>query len=200
MRLLNWFNRALVAIVLLLVIAAGVATPFAPGLVAAQLRALAALIEAAGFLALAAVGLPVALVALFLLALELRVRRPDAVALAGASGARLSTDTIVQRLRVDVEAVPDVDQARPTVHPRRGRVDVELAVTTAPAVDVPTKAAEVTEVARQTVERLGLKLGKLSVQLSHTGRGWPLSHRGGGDQPPAQPAIAAPTEEPPPQV
>jgi hypothetical protein len=127
--------------------------------------------------------------------LELRIRRPGAVALAGASGARLATETIVQRLRTDVGAVSEVDQVRPTVWPRRGRVDVELAITTAPAVDVPTKAAEVSEVARATIDRLGLKLGKLSVNLSHTGRGWPIGR--GGDSAPSQPAIGAPEESTP---
>jgi hypothetical protein len=38
---------------------------------------------------------------------------------------------------------------------------------------VPAKAAQVSDVARATVESLGLKLGKLSVQISHTRRAWP---------------------------
>jgi hypothetical protein len=177
---LNWFNRAIVVIVLVLLVVGGLAVSLLPGLVAGWLRALAGLLEAVGFVAVAAVGVPVALVALLLLVLELRVRRPGAVALAGDSAARLSTETIVQRLRLDVGAVPEVDQVRPTVWPRRGKVDVELAVTTAPAVDVPTKAAEVSQVARDTIEKLGLKLGKLSVNLSHTGRGWPIGGRGTG--------------------
>jgi hypothetical protein len=191
-RLLNWFNRAIVVIVLVLLVVGGLLVSLLPGLVAGWLRALAGLLETVGFVAVAAVGLPIALVALLVLVLELRVRRPGAVALAGDSAARLSTDTIVQRLRIDVGAVAEIDQVRPTVWPRRGRVDVELAVTTAPAVDVPTKAAEVSQVARDTIEKLGLKLGKLSVNLSHTGRGWPIGR--GGEPAPPQPAISAPEE------
>lgn len=179
MRFLNWFNRAIVVVVLTALFLAGLAVSILPGATGGWLRAMAALIETAGFVATAAAGLPLALVALMLLVLELRIERPGAVALAGDSGARLAVDTIVQRLRTDVGTVPDVDQVRPTVRPRRGRVDVDLAVTTAPAVDVPTKAAEVSQVARDTIEKLGLKLGKLSVNLSHTGRGWPVASGGG---------------------
>jgi hypothetical protein len=181
-RLLNWFNRAVVVLFLTALFFGGLLVGIVPGVAAGWLRGLAGLLETAGFVATAVVGLPVALVALLLLVLELRVRRPGAVALAGDSAAKLSVDTIGQRLRQDVEAVPDVDQARPTVTPRRGRVDVELAVTTAPAVDVPSKAAEVSQVARETIERLGLKLGKLSVNLSHTGRGWPTRAAGTSDE------------------
>jgi hypothetical protein len=189
-RLLNWFNRAIVVIVLLALVVGGLLVSLLPGLVAGWLRALAGLLDTAAFMTVAVVGIPIALIALLLLVLELRMRRPGAVALAGDSGARLSTETIVQRLRTDVGAVADVDQVRPTVWPRRGKVDVELAVTTAPAVDVPTKAAEVSEVARATIDKLGLKLGKLSVNLSHTGRGWPVGK--GPDSGPSQPAIAGP--------
>jgi hypothetical protein len=181
-RLLNWFNRAVVVLFLTALFFGGLLVSFLPGIVAGWLHAVAVLLETAGFVAVAVVGLPVALVALLLLVLELRVRRPGAVALAGDSGARLSVETIGQRLRQDVGAVSEVDQVRPTVTPRRGRVDVELAVTTAPTVDVPSKAAEVGQVARATIEQLGLKLGKLSVNLSHTGRGWPI--RPGGALPP----------------
>ncbi len=189
MRLLNWFNRAVVVLVLLTLAVGGLAVSFLPGTLAGGLRTLAATLEAAQFLALAWVGLPVAVVALLVLVLELRVRRPTAVSLAGDSGALLSTDTVVQRLRADVEAVPEVDQARPTVRPRRGRVDVEIAVTTGPHVDVPSKAAEISQVARDTVEKLGLKLGKLSVKLSHTSRAWPLGRGADGRD---QPALGGP--------
>lgn len=186
MRLLNWFNRAVVVLFLTALFFGGLLVSFLPGLVAGWLHGLGLVLETAAFLAVAAIGLPVALVALLLLVLELRVRRPGAVALAGDSAARLSVETIGQRLRQDVEAVPEVDQARPTVTPRRGRVDVELAVTTAPTVDVPTKAAEVSQVARATIEQLGLKLGKLSVNLSHTGRGWPTRPSSGSEAVPVE--------------
>jgi len=194
-RLLNWFNRAVVVLVLLGLVLAGVVVALLPGMAAGWLRQLAGVLDTVGFVTTAVIGLPVAIVALLLLVLELRVRRPGAVALAGDSAAKLSVDTIGQRLRQDVGAVPEVDQVRPTVTPRRGRVDVELAVTTAPTVDVPSKAAEVSQVARATVEQLGLKLGKLSVNLSHTGRGWP-TRPGGAALPPPDEATERPLADP----
>lgn len=182
MRMLNWVNRAIVVVVLFLVFLVALGLAIAPGFTASLLRdwsaALAVDFLSAGHLAIAIVAVPVALAALALLVLELRLRRPAAVALAGEPGARLAAETIIDRLRQDVEALPLVDQARPIVQPRRRSVDVQLMVTTAPQVDVPAKAAEISEVARQTIERLGLKLGRLNVQLSDSTRAWPRADDG----------------------
>ena len=164
---LNLLNRALVVVLLIVLLVAGLALAIAPTVVAEQLRGWATALETGARLQLAGGGLLAVLVALVLLVPELRMRRPGAVALAGESGASLSTDTIVQRLRQEVEAVPDVVRARPLVTARRGRVDVEIAVDTGGGVDVPTKAVEIRQVAAATVERLGLKLGRLNVNLSH---------------------------------
>jgi hypothetical protein len=174
---LNWLNRAIVVVALLLIMAAALAVALAPSVVATVLRQVATALELPAFsaqwLVLLVGALAIAAAAFVLLVLELRVRGPDSVALAGDPAARLSAQTVVQRLRTDVEAIDEVDQARPVVTPRRRSVDVVLDVTTAPGVDVPSKAAQVSEVARATVESLGLKLGKLSVQISHTRRAWP---------------------------
>jgi hypothetical protein len=176
-RILNWLNRAIVVVVLLLIMAAALTVALAPSLAAGALRELATVLDRPAFtaewLVLLVGALAVAAAAFVLLVLELRVHGPDTVALAGDPAARLSAQTVVQRLRSDIEAIEQVDQARPVVTPRRRSVDVVLDVTTAPGVDVPSKAAEVSEVARTTVESLGLKLGKLSVHISQTGRAWP---------------------------
>jgi uncharacterized alkaline shock family protein YloU len=180
MPVLNWLNRALVVLLLVVVLVAALALAIAPGFLAGQLQAIAGILVGGDRLQLLIVGLAAALVSLGLLYLELRVRRSGAIALAGESGASLATQTVVQRLRDDVEQLLDVVRARPTVSSRRGSVDVDLAVDTAPGVDVPTKAAEIRQVAAGTVERLGLKLGRLNVSLSQTGR--PPT-----DSPPASP-------------
>src|SRR6266540_4034962 len=96
---LNLLNRALVVVLLIVLLVAGLALAIAPTVVAEQLRGWATALETGGRLQLAGGGLLAVLVALVLLVLELRMRRPGAVALAGESGASLSTDTIVQRLR-----------------------------------------------------------------------------------------------------
>ena len=180
MFVLNWLNRALVVLLLVVVLVSALTTAIDPGLLAGQLQTLAGVLVGGDRLQLLVVGLLVALVAFGLLYLELRLRRSGAIALAGEAGATLAAETVVQRLRGDVEQVVDVVRVRPTVTARRGGVDVMLAVDTAPDVDVPTKAAEIREVAAGTVERLGLKLGRLNVSLSHTGRP-PI------DSPPASP-------------
>jgi hypothetical protein len=186
MRLIDWLNRVLVVLLLVLLLAASLAIALLPGVVAGWLRDTADLLIqpafSGGWLAVFGGSLVVAVIALVLLVLELRVRRGQTVALAGDPTSRLATDTLVQRLRSDVEAIPEIDQARPQIYPRRRSVDVDLLVTTAPNVDVPSKAAQVGEVARATIESLGLKPGKVSVQLRHTSRAWPGR---GGSPPPA---------------
>lgn len=191
--MLDWLNRALAVLVLVLILVGALGLALVPSALAAWLRAAAGAIEqpafSTGWLALLAGALLAGLVALVLLVLELRVRRGGTVALAGDGSARLATETLVQRLRTDVEAIAEVDQARPVIQPRRKTVDVDLLVTTAPSVDVPSKAAQIGEVARATIESLGLKPGKVSVQLSHTTRGWPGQR--GSDQGAAGGAPAA---------
>lgn len=189
MRALNWLNRGLVVVLLVLVVLVALAVALAPSVVAGALRQLATLLERPAFtaewLVLLVGALAIAAAAFVLLVLELRRQGPETVALAGDPGARLSAQTIVQRLKSDVEAIDQVDQARPVVTSRRRSVDVVLDVTTAPAVDVPAKAAQVSEVARATIESLGLKLGRLSVQISQTSRAWP-----GGGRPAETPPAA----------
>jgi len=176
-RFLDWLNRAIVVVILLLLMLVALTVALAPGFVASGMRELATALErpalTAEWLVLLVGALAVAAGAFVLVVFELRARGPDTVALAGDPAARLSAQTIVQRLKTDVEAIDEVDQARPVVTPRRRSVDVVLDVTTAPGVDVPTKATRVSEVARSTVESLGLKLGKLSVHISQTKRAWP---------------------------
>lgn len=188
MAVLNWLNRVFVVVVLVLVFALALALAIAPAVTAGVLRNLANGLAvdqfSAGHIGVAAVAVPIALIALGLIVLELRVRRPGAVELASGGGAHLATETIVERLREDVEALPQVDRARPVVRARRRSVDVDLGVSVAPHVEVPAIAEQVREVARATVERLGLKLGRLNVQLSQSNRGWP--------EPPADAPAAIP--------
>jgi hypothetical protein len=47
-------------------------------------------------------------------------------------------------------------------------VDIAVALETSPEIDVPMKTEEVLQVTREVVgERMGLKLGKVRVQLKH---------------------------------
>lgn len=101
-----------------------------------------------------------------------------------AGGAQLTADSLILQLRRDVMSISDVHDAQAKVRPRRKSVDVDLQVTTSTNVDVPRMAAEVNEVARSSIDRLGIKLGHLSVQLKQSDRG--SSSR--GDVRPSPPA------------
>ena len=190
MRWLNWLNRGVAIFSLALIAVVFLVIGLVPGFSAFQIRALADLLDVSpftgGHLSVAIVSLPIAIVAAALLVLELRLRTPGLVALDGAGGAHLTADSLILQLRRDVMSVVDVHDAQAKVRPRRKSVDIDLRVTTSTNVDVPRMAAEVTEVARASIERLGIKLGKLSVQLRQSER--VSSSR--GETPPSLPAKA----------
>jgi uncharacterized alkaline shock family protein YloU len=102
-----------------------------------------------------------------LLNLEWKRRRPRSVQIAGGVGksAELATESVAERLRADVEAVPQVRQVLPVILARGGVVDVQLEVRVDADVDVPAKAKEIDQVVRDSVSRLGLKLGKPRVKI-----------------------------------
>ena len=109
------------------------------------------------------------LIALFavLLNLEWRRARPRSVQIAGGGGksAELATESVAERLRADVEAVPQVRQAVPMIFARGGVVDVGLEVKVDADVDVPSKAQEIDRVVRDSIGRMGLKLGRPRVKI-----------------------------------
>lgn len=102
-----------------------------------------------------------------LLNLEWRRPRPRAVQIAGpaSKSAELATESVAERLRADVEAVPQVRQVQPVILARGGVVDVELEVRVDANVDVPAKAREIDQVVRDSISRLGLKLGRPRVKI-----------------------------------
>jgi hypothetical protein len=77
----------------------------------------------------------------------------------------LATESVVARLKSDVEAVDLVRTASPVVQGRGKVVDVDLEVRTDPLDDVPLKAQEVEGVVRDAIGRLGLRLGKTKVKI-----------------------------------
>ena len=115
-------------------------------------------------------GGAVAILGLLLLWLE--VRRPRrrtirAQKLAGGE-ARITIDSIAQRLAYNIDQLPDVIKVTPRISGRGQGVDIDLLLETSPEVDVPMKTGEVMEVTREVVaERMGLKLGKVNVQIKH---------------------------------
>ncbi len=174
MRWLNWLNRGVAIFSLAVIAVVFLVIGLIPGFSAFQIRALADVIDvlpfSGGHLSVAIVSLPIAIVAMILLVLEVRLRTPGLVALDGAGGAHLTADSLILQLRRDVMSIVDVHDVQAKVRPRRKSVDVDLRVTTSTNVDVPRMAAEVSEVARASIELLGIKLGNLSVQLQQSQR------------------------------
>lgn len=116
------------------------------------------------------VSLAIIVVCFVLLYLEVRRSARSRVVVGQIEGAiaELSVAAIAQRLRRDVGALGDVRSVNPVVTPRRNGVDVRLHVFTNPDVDVPAKAAEVSRVARESLEqRMGLQVGRLWVNIAH---------------------------------
>jgi hypothetical protein len=82
--------------------------------------------------------------------------------------AHIATESIEQRLAYNIDQLPDVVKVSPRVTGRSRGLDVDLFLETAPDIDVPMKTEEVVQVTREVVvERMGLKLGKVNVQIKH---------------------------------
>ncbi len=178
---MNIFNRLFAIVVLLLILIAGVlagALPFTSlAFVQQALTWLQASLEQTqetSPLLFAAGQIAVVLLALLipgvLLWLEVRLPRPRAapVAMEGTAQARVTTDSIAQRLEWHLSQLADVLSVRPTVRAAGRRVDVQIEMETTPEIEVPMKTEEVIAVTREVIEeRMGLHLGKLDVRIRH---------------------------------
>jgi len=110
------------------------------------------------------------LACLFLLWLELRRPRKKSIRAQKVAGgeAHIATNSIEQRLEYNIDQLPDVIKVSPRITGRPRGVDVDLLLETSPDIDVPMKTEEVLQVTREViVERMGLKLGKVQIQIKH---------------------------------
>jgi hypothetical protein len=116
------------------------------------------------------VGGIIVLACLFTLWLELRRPRKKIIRVQKMAGgeAHITTDSIAQRLAYNLDQLPDVIKVSPRITGRARGVDIDLLLETSPEIDVPMKTEEVLQVTREVVgERMGLKLGKVQVQIKH---------------------------------
>jgi hypothetical protein len=116
------------------------------------------------------IGGIIVLLCLLILWLELRRPRKKTIAVQKLAGgeAQVSIDSISQRLAYNIDQLPDVINVSPRITSRTRGVDIDLLLETSPDIDVPMKTEEVLEVTREViVERMGLKLGKVQVQIKH---------------------------------
>jgi hypothetical protein len=175
---MNVVNRAIAIVVLIvLIIAMPVLVFFS---VAMPGKATAALSQAATSLqssvtprhvvVVVVIAVLLLLASLLLLWLEIRRTPSRAIQVQQISGgeAKVTIESIVQRLEYNVSRVQDVTSVRPVVTAKGSGVDVMLNLQTAPEIDVPMKTEEVVQVAKDVVEKqMGLKLQKVTVEIKH---------------------------------
>ena len=109
------------------------------------------------------------LVLLPLMLAEFHRKSEPAVKVRTANGEiRVTADSIAKRLSWHLDQLADVIDVLPVVDPRGDKVNVGLDVETSPEVDVPMKTEEIMLVTKEVIEtHMGLKMGKLSVNLRH---------------------------------
>jgi len=194
------FNRVVVVLVLVLLIAA---------LVWAMLQPLyfveALLVAGEGlegivysnyflYLGVAALSLLVALVFLWL-ELRRRTRKTVRVHQVSSGEVELSVVSIGQSLEYFVNGLEGVIRVKSKIRSKGKAVDIILNVETRPDVDVPSKTDEICQVTRDVVEaKMGLKLRKIRANIKHAP--YPRGTKPHEPVPAAPPSFAVPEPEP----
>jgi hypothetical protein len=167
--MLNFLNRlivsALLVVVILLLLAVAVTPQGVADLAVRQLSQVHVDLVSVDHLIIAAVCVVIVILCLVVLRLQWSRARATSVPLQGGGSTELATESVVERLKQDVSAVSEVRQVIPAVHVRGQVVDISVEVRTDPGVDVPTKASEVDQVIKDSVGRLGLKLGRVRTKI-----------------------------------
>lgn len=178
---MNRVNRTIVVVELVLAIA------LMPVLVVMLLSLSPALVETWGGLARGllvgptasytqAIGIAVT-VLIFVVAVVLFVLEIQRPALSGLRVQQVSegevqvtAEAITQRLQNEILRIPDVTKAKSRVTAaKKGLVDLVLQIETTPEVNIPEKTQEIIETAKHlTEEKIGLRLGKIQVQVDHS--------------------------------
>ncbi len=190
---MNIFNRIVMVLLLLAIIALVVVTlrwPFATiSVIRGFLDWAEAHITPYTWPLMLAGGVLIGLLCFLLIILELRRPRRKMVPIRKVSGGKafLLTESIARRLSWYIGRLSDVSRVSPVVWARGSGVDVRIDLETSPQVDVPMKTEEVLAVVREQVEdKMGLKLRRVRVQV----RSAPF---------PKEPAVVtAPSPPPPP--
>lgn len=175
---MNVFNRALVTLFSVVLVAGGLAAFFltlaAPNesnnFVQGWALYLSDQVTFGNRLAVG-LGAAVATVAgLLILVLELPRRSSTTVQLkklVGGEGA-LSIGAVAQRVQHDVELLGGVRRAKPLVYGRGKRVDIRIDVTTDPYVEAAVKTQEVCQTIRDNVEgQMGVRVRRINVRVNH---------------------------------
>ena len=168
---MNTLNRVVIVVLVLLGMVACTATlAFPVRILRAAVRQQAALADYIDSLnlvfrvgACVLIALALDIVFVLLLAVELRRPKTKAIRVEQAAGGvvEVSIGSIADRLKYEVEQLQGVLRSKSQVSGKRRGVLVELDVDIAAGLEVPTKAEQIVETARQVVEeKMGLKLAR----------------------------------------
>lgn len=169
--MINVINRVIVSVLLIMLVVILIPTAVTPEGVAAffSLQLSQVRVDPISIDHLIVVVACCFFIGLSVLLLNFEWKRPRSRAVQIAGGGRksaeLATESVAERIEADIEALPQVHRAIPRIVARGGVVDVNLEVRVDADVDVPTKAQEIDQVLRESIGRMGLKLGKPRVKI-----------------------------------
>jgi len=178
--IMNLFNRVVLTILLLILLAIAVFALLVPGTLLGALRdgvtglytaVVPYRITSGAFWAYLGSGVGIIALCVLFLWLELRPQRRKAVEVADSEGRmiQVSVKAITQRLQSALAGVADVKRAKPTVISRGKKADVNLEVEVDPATDLRFKTQEITQLAREVIQdQLGVSVGKVRVDMQYS--------------------------------
>jgi hypothetical protein len=176
---MNLFNRVVLVILLIVLLGATLFSLLVPLTVLNLVRGFLDQIETAvpfydilsgAYWAFLGVGLLIVLLCVLLLWLELRRPRYRIVQVSDGDGRimEVGVKAITQRLQSELSALADVSRVKAKVLSRGKKVDVVLDTQVHPAVDLPTKTSEITQLTRDLIEQqIGAGVGKVRVNIQY---------------------------------
>jgi hypothetical protein len=174
---MNIFNRVLVVLHILLLIALLIAAVIRPNTVLGrsldavqQAQSALQLYWPTSYVVFLAAAVLVVFLLIMLLWLELRPQSSNKVLIRNRDGAQteVSTASLAESLRRSIDEIPDVFKVKCIVHGRRSGLDILLNLETTPEIDIPSKMQEVSQSARGLVEgKMGLKVANIKVQIKN---------------------------------
>ena len=186
-------NRILALVFLVLLVVVGLVLMLFPRELVVGTRILASGLESSftplAQAAFVVAGLALALLAIILLLLGLSPRRPASVRLlqVNSGEARLTTDAIAQRIKRELETLPDILWVQPRVVSRGTSIDLRLGIEADSDADVGPVAERACQLAREIAEtRMGVRVRKVQAAVT----------QGSAPQGQARPAVPAAVSRP----
>lgn len=204
---MNTINRVVVVVLLaalaILCCVLSVGAKWIVPAIAEQLDVLAGSLDslspAAALIVGAAIGLASVFVLVCLIILEVRPPKAKFIRVEKASGGEveLNANSIVDRLKQEVDALPGIINVRPKIATKRNGVVVELKADVVAGSDLPVQGERIADTIRKVIEdTIGLKMAKLpkvSLRAVHAPTAQPKKPAEVKKRPPVKPEKSPPT-------